>query len=777
MSSSSWCRRACGLVVGLLGLVSGPAAAQTAAQADARHRYWEAPPDSLRRVLATQHTDTARLHTLIHLVDVSPLWNEAKSKVEETTEAAVLSARLHRSGSRAYRLQAAGQQLRKINALGPALDSLQAAIVEFDRLHWPKPMLVYFIRYLFPPARQAAKRAYYQARLATCRQRGDAAGMAMCYSALGGYFNVAGDHNQAVGHFLQGAEMIRPYNREVYCNWLVAAGQAYGEWGNPEKALYYLRQSLAGRSSHQGPSPFYRHKLLAQVQVQLRDYPAAWRSLDQSIARAKGDQRALAPAYLLKSAILLAQGRPVEAGPLLRQAQHLDDSLHLPLYANLGPFELEATWAHYCEATGDAARAEAHWLAAYRQARLGHFTSQRLAYLRELTRFYQQQRRPAVAATYAEAALELTDTLTAAQGRLHVAQFEIEQAQQAQTLRIAGLRQAQALDAARARRQRWALGSVLAVLALLTGLGFLLWRSGRQKQLANEQLRQLNAAVTTQKHDLQTQRDQLDASLTDLRATQAQLIQKEKMASLGELTAGIAHEIQNPLNFVNNFAEVSTELLEELEEEQAKPSRDADLEAELVGDLRQNLGKISHHGRRAAAIVRGMLEHSRTSTGERAPTDLNQLAEEYLRLAYQGLRAKDKTFNTTLATDFAPDLPLVEAAGADLGRVLLNLFGNAFYAVQKRQQAGEAGYKSTVSVSTKQLDNQIEIRVSDNGTGIPDEVKAKIFQPFFTTKPTGEGTGLGLSLSYDIITKAHGGTLAVASEPGQGTEFLITLPA
>ncbi|WP_354584333.1 ATP-binding protein [Hymenobacter sp. UYCo722] len=297
--------------------------------------------------------------------------------------------------------------------------------------------------------------------------------------------------------------------------------------------------------------------------------------------------------------------------------------------------------------------------------------------------------------------------------------------------------------------------------------------------LAQEQDKQ--ALLAAQNETLETQvherTGELQRSLTDLRATQAQLIQREKMASLGELTAGIAHEIQNPLNFVNNFSEVSTELLEELEEEQAKLIRDAGLEAELVGDLRQNLGKISHHGRRAAAIVKGMLEHSRTSTGERAPTDLNQLCDEYLRLAYQGLRAKDKTFNATLNTDFAPGLPLVEAAGADVGRVLLNLFGNAFYAVQKRQQTGEVAYKPTVCVRTKQVGNQVEIRVHDNGMGIPDDIRAKIFQPFFTTKPTGEGTGLGLSLSYDIITKAHGGALAVESQPGQGTEFVITLPA
>jgi two-component system NtrC family sensor kinase len=239
--------------------------------------------------------------------------------------------------------------------------------------------------------------------------------------------------------------------------------------------------------------------------------------------------------------------------------------------------------------------------------------------------------------------------------------------------------------------------------------------------IAQEQDKQ--ALLAAQNETLETQVSQrtgeLQRSLTDLRATQAQLIQKEKMASLGELTAGIAHEIQTPLNFVNNFAEVSTELLDELAEEQVRPARDAGLEAELVGDLRQNLGKITAHGRRAAGIVRGMLEHSRQSTGERQPTDLNALCEEYLRLAYQGLRAKDKTFNALLDTDFTAGLPLVEAAGANVGRVLLNLFGNAFYAVQQRQQTAGAGYQPTVGVSTNQREGYVEIRVTDNGTGMP----------------------------------------------------------
>jgi two-component system NtrC family sensor kinase len=221
---------------------------------------------------------------------------------------------------------------------------------------------------------------------------------------------------------------------------------------------------------------------------------------------------------------------------------------------------------------------------------------------------------------------------------------------------------------------------------------------------------------------------------------------------------------------------VSAELLEELAEEQTKLTPDAELEQELLTDLTQNLQKINQHGQRAASIVRGMLEHSRASTGERTLTDLNALADEYLRLAYHGLRAKDKTFNATLQTDFAPVLPLVEAVSQDLGRVLLNLFTNAFHAVRQRQLAGEPGYAPTVRVRTKRAGDEVEVCVRDNGTGIAEAVREKIFQPFFTTKPAGEGTGLGLSLAHDIITQGHGGTLTVTSQEGQGTEFTVRLP-
>ena len=269
----------------------------------------------------------------------------------------------------------------------------------------------------------------------------------------------------------------------------------------------------------------------------------------------------------------------------------------------------------------------------------------------------------------------------------------------------------------------------------------------------------------------------LNDTLIELKKTHAQLIQSEKMASLGELTAGIAHEIQNPLNFVNNFSEVSIELIAEIQEEQEKSpeERDEALQAELLSDITTNLEKIAHHGKRADNIVKGMLQHSRASTGQKEPTDINLLADEYLRLAYHGLRAKDKSFNATMNTDFAENLPKVDAIPQDLGRVLLNLFTNAFYSVSDKKKKISGDYAPTVSVSTKINNENLQIEVTDNGIGIPQQIIDKIMQPFFTTKPTGEGTGLGLSMSYDIIN-SHNGKLIVESVEGESATFRILLP-
>ena len=273
---------------------------------------------------------------------------------------------------------------------------------------------------------------------------------------------------------------------------------------------------------------------------------------------------------------------------------------------------------------------------------------------------------------------------------------------------------------------------------------------------------------------LHKQRNELQTALAELKNTQAQLIHSEKMASLGELTAGIAHEIQNPLNFVNNFSEVNAELITELTEEIKKGDKDEALS--IAKDIIENEHKILHHGNRADIIVKGMLEHSRAGNGKKEPNDINLLADEYLRLAYHGLRAKDKSFNADFKTELDETLPKVNVVPQDIGRVLLNLINNAFYAVSEASAKKNSDYKPTVTVSTNKIDDKIEIRVKDNGNGISAEVLNKIFQPFFTTKSAGEGTGLGLSLSYDIITKGHDGELKVETEEGKGSCFIINLP-
>jgi len=325
------------------------------------------------------------------------------------------------------------------------------------------------------------------------------------------------------------------------------------------------------------------------------------------------------------------------------------------------------------------------------------------------------------------------------------------------------------------------LGGVSALLVL----AIVLWRNIRLKQKAN-------ILLTAQKAEIDKQKDKIEASYRELKLTQKQLIQSEKMASLGELTAGIAHEIQNPLNFVNNFSEVNAELINEMEQEIARGNLE-DVKA-IAKDIKENEQRINHHGKRADSILKGMLQHSRSGSGQKEPTDINALADEYLRLAYHGLRAKDSAFNAKMTINPDKSMDKISIVRQDIGRVLLNLMNNAFYAVNEKKKLlaidltglpnllGLDAYEPTVSISTKKINyppaggvGGIEISIRDNGNGIPQKILNKIFQPFFTTKPTGQGTGLGLSLSYDII-KAHGGELRVETKEGEFAEFIIELP-
>ena len=359
---------------------------------------------------------------------------------------------------------------------------------------------------------------------------------------------------------------------------------------------------------------------------------------------------------------------------------------------------------------------------------------------------------------YQQLAINYNDTLFGAE-KFNKIQHVLSDEQQ---------RQQKLLQEQQGQKERYQLIVAVAIVFFILTVALLIWRN-------NLSQRKKNRKLDEQKNLLTQQRDELQSTLAELKQTQTQLLQSEKMASLGELTAGIAHEIQNPLNFVNNFSEVNTEMIIELKEELKNGNID---EAMFIADdIQQNELKINHHGKRADSIVKGMLEHSRTSTGKKEPTDINKLADEYFRLAYHGLRAKDKSFNAELITYFDEKLPLVSAIPQDLGRVLLNLFNNAFYAVnQKAKTAGVANYMPEVAVTTLLENGRVVIKVKDNGDGIQDGIKDKIMQPFFTTKPAGEGTGLGLSLSYDIVVKGHGGSIDLDTKENEYTVFTIKLP-
>jgi two-component system, NtrC family, sensor kinase len=308
-------------------------------------------------------------------------------------------------------------------------------------------------------------------------------------------------------------------------------------------------------------------------------------------------------------------------------------------------------------------------------------------------------------------------------------------------------------------QQYFAIVGLAVLLVVIVLIALIQWKSNNQKKKANILL--------------QEQKGQVESALSELKSTQAQLIHSEKMASLGELTGGIAHEIQNPLNFVNNFSDVNRELIGEMKTAIEKGNME---EVKiLAGDIETNEEKINHHGKRADTIVKGMLQHSRSNTGQKESTDINDLADEYMRLSYHGLNAKDSSFQATTKTDFDESIGNLNIIPQDIGRVLLNLYNNAFYAVNEKRKQNVTGYEPAVSVSTKRVSDKVIVSVKDNGNGIPEKIVDKIFQPFFTTKPTGQGTGLGLSLSYDIV-KANGGEIKVNTKKDEGSEFVIQLP-
>ncbi len=598
----------------------------------------------------------------------------------------------------------------------------------------------------------------------------DAAGIGYIYTGLGIIQRNMGDYKASLEFLNQSSELITQTNyREVEPLVYYHMGITYKYMGNLEQALEFILKSLAvGKEVNNWIAEAYTLNTLGSIYDELGDYDHALEHHHQSlvIRREAGDKWGEAGSLDSIGSIHLKQGNYPKAlsfcGQSLAMARSVGDKkgeanslFHLAQIYN-AQSEPDLAWDNarqsliIREEIGDKkGQAEIYvCLAAMKlpKKNQNEIDSEQMNFLKK-----------ALALGEETGALDLLFRIHQSFYKLFKQQHQFEDA----------LQQLELSDALEKEIHSQSFKQKILNLEIAHKIE----QSKKEAEiyrLRNVELAHLYEESTKQKNEIQ-------ATYTELKATQVQLIQSEKMASLGELTAGIAHEIQNPLNFVNNFSEVSNELLVEMNEELDKG--DIEEAKAIANDVKHNLEKINHHGKRADAIVKGMLQHSRSSSGQKEPTDINALADEYLRLSYHGLRAKDKSFNAKFETDFDANVGSVIIIPQDLGRVILNLINNAFYAVTEKRKQQIDGYEPTVTVSTKKLDGKVLIVVKDNGSGIPQKVLEKIFQPFFTTKPAGKGTGLGLSLSYDIVTKGHGGTLRVDTREGEGTSFIIEIPA
>ncbi len=617
---------------------------------------------------------------------------------------------------------------------------LQKAVEEFDQQHIQVPWLLITMRWMFNIAnQQPEKYRYYSRKLSGYLQSGQNQNAAACYHCIAGYFSYTGDNNQAINNYMKAGEMFKPFSNLWYIHEFTVIGAHYNDWGNSAKGLYYLRFGfeLQKKINLTGEENSFIGQIV-RTEYDLKHYQKSLDYLDQTpLPKNEVDRQGV---LIYKVLNYIALGRLAEARNQLSILQNGVNQSELTRIILNSDFGLNYAFYKYYQALGEKSKAEYYLLAEYDKVKKDGQVKLQIKLLKELEQFYGDAYEAEKAWQYGKTYNRMNDSLHQAVGKFNVASYENERKESEQNKKLA------VQEAVISQRNTIIWVSLIGLMAVLGSLVFI----SRQLRINKR-------------------------NLNHLKTTQAQLIQSEKMASLGELTAGIAHEIQNPLNFVNNFSEVNREMISELKE--ALQTGDIDEARAIANDIDQNEERINHHGKRADGIVKGMLEHSRSSTGQKEPVDLNKLADEYLRLAHHGMRAKDKIFYSAIVTEFDPALPPAMVIPQDIGRVLLNLFNNAFYAVQQQEKVAGNTFKPEVKVSTSMTGNLIRIQISDNGTGIPDAIKDKIMQPFFTTKPTGEGTGLGLSLSYDIVTKGHGGTINIKSEAGKYSEFEVLIPA
>jgi signal transduction histidine kinase len=749
------------LLTGLAFLVPGTRGMAQENPADSVH-YW------LDKSIQGQKVDTATFQKGIGKLNRLSLTDSLLRVFEE-------KARRFPAGSEDYwRYRILNSLLGNLSTfdMEKAISFGRRIFAETEKLNGPHAHYIRssFLRQLRLPYRNSGRIRegfeFFTGKLKAYREKNDSAGLADCHYVLGGFYRTIGLLDQAIYHSKKGQQ---------YCDSVHGTGSSFGSFNYPNGRFNYFNGGLITglyqlQKEEYGPAIQNFRKvlrlfmggettlgynnagsLMAQAKMNLEEMDSVVYYVTISLEGAKNNSADFKVFPLQVLAEFYTRGGNTHAADsVLDICDSLIRKNQLPVSAPAGIIDPE-----YYRALVRAKLNQLPEAIAYLKKDILRLNNNRLYILRDLrlmTQWYRQLNQPALEAETYRQFIGLQDSVLADQAQFRSLSFEAEQEMGAKEMSINRLQSANKISAL---TRNFSIG--MAVLLLLLAAG--LYQRFRFKHRANQAL---------------------ESALANLQATQAQLLQSEKMASLGELTAGIAHEIQNPLNFVNNFSEVNKELLGELKEEIKKGNMD-EVNA-IADDVISNEEKINHHGKRADAIVKGMLQHSRSSSGVKEPTDINELADEYLRLAYHGLRAKDKSFNATMITEYDESIGNINIIPQDIGRVVLNLITNAFYAVadKKRQlpdgrlPQGEL-YEPTVSVTTKKVMDQVEIHVKDNGNGIPPNVVDKIFQPFFTTKPTGQGTGLGLSLSYDIV-KVHGGEIKVHTKEMEGSEFVIKLP-
>lgn len=706
--------------------------------------------DSLATVLSKQKTPKDSLRVLQQLVDFTPIHVvETADYPDYLSPLLRLNKTLKVFDPEPYEKIQDATKTWRAKKYTETLATLKTAVDEFDKQHKQIMMLLLSMRVLYNLTDdQQGRLKYYTAKLEYYQVNGPLANTGPCYHGIAGYYYYKNENNLAISNYLKANEIYKKYAPDFYIATLTVIGHQYAEWGNNAKAREYLKKAIELKGKFNYNSQL-NYVSLSAVSVSEHQYIDALSYINKAIQinGPKPSQR-LAGALVFKAGIYLAMHRDTAALHLLERVKAMPDTLNISTVTANGFMEIDYNYYLYYSHTNNHALAEKSLLKAYETVTQENSVLLQLKYLRELGYFYRAQNKPEESGNYFDKYFKLADEVDKASNEFKVAQYETEAKDKEQTNHINQLKQEKAVQDYKLTQRNMLLGGSIIVLILIVGLLIFIYR-------------QLHLNKKT---------------LKSLRKTQRQLIQSEKMASLGELTAGIAHEIQNPLNFVNNFSDINRELIDELRESLKR--NDMEDALAIADDIQQNEEKVNQHGKRADFIVKGMLQHSRNNTGEKQLTDINTLADEFFKLSYHGLRAKDKSFNAELVARFDDKLPKLNVSSQDVGRVLLNLFNNAFYAVRQKEKTQGVDYNPKVEVTTfAPPSGGWGVKVRDNGNGIPQSVIDKIYQPFFTTKPTGEGTGLGLSLSYDIVVKGHGGSITVDTKEGEFTEFEIVIPA